>query len=97
MLNCVVDLPLLKTLTLWDTVFQAAKDFMKLLSGCPKLEKLKTSSVRVRAIDDFQVGDYLVPLLSMLIKADITFFEIPYTAVYNVKFLTVSRVCMYGI
>jgi hypothetical protein len=42
MLNCVVDLPLLKTLTLWDTVFQAAKDLMKLLSGCPKLEKLKT-------------------------------------------------------
>jgi hypothetical protein len=92
MLNCVVDLPLLKTLTLQDTVFQAGEDFMKLLSWCPKLEKLKTSSVRVRAIDGFQVGDYLVPLLSMLIKADITLFEIPYKAVYNVKSLTVSGV-----
>jgi hypothetical protein len=94
MLNCVVDLPLLKTLTLQDTVFQAGEDFMKLLSWCPKLEELKTCSVQ--ANQGFEVGDYLEPL-STLIKADITFFEIPYTAVYNVKFLTVSRVCMYGI
>ncbi|MCH96456.1 F-box/LRR-repeat protein, partial [Trifolium medium] len=86
---CIVNLPLLKTLTLDDVGFEAAEDFMKLISGCPKLEELKTSSVRAK--DGFQVGDYLKPL-STLIKADITLFEIPYKAVYNVKSLTVSGV-----
>ncbi|MCH83667.1 F-box/LRR-repeat protein [Trifolium medium] len=89
MFHCVVDLPLLKTLKLWNNVhFEVGKDFMKLLSRCPKLEDLKIRSVI--ANDGVRVGDYLKPL-STLINARISLFEVPYTAVFNVKYLTVSE------
>jgi hypothetical protein len=88
MLHCVVDLPLLKTLKLWGRVhFEVAKDFMKLLSGCPKLEDLEIRYFVV-ANDGVRVGDYLKPL-STLINAQISLSDVPYTAVYNVNYLAV--------
>ncbi|CAJ2648175.1 unnamed protein product [Trifolium pratense] len=84
MIDCSVDLPLLKTLYLFDISFKHMNDFMKLLSGCPKLENLETSYVN-GVKDD---GGYFKPL-SNLIKASISLFEVPFRAVYNVKTLTI--------
>lgn len=61
------------------------EDFMKLLSGCPVLEDLKTTFVQANA--GVAAGGYFKPL-SNLINADIRTFEVPFRAVYNVKLLT---------
>jgi hypothetical protein len=89
MLHCSVDLPSLKTLDLTYVEFEYMDDFMKLLSACPILENLKTSYVD--ATNEVTLGAYYKPL-SKLIKANIQLFEVPFRAVYNVKFLTVRRV-----
>ncbi|XP_058775433.1 putative FBD-associated F-box protein At3g50710 [Vicia villosa] len=70
-----VDLPLLKTLYMYDVCFHHIADFMKLLSGCPVLEKLST--VFVQANDRSATKVYFKPL-SKLITADILLFEIPF-------------------
>jgi hypothetical protein len=89
MLHCSVDLPSLETLDLTYVEFEYMDDFMKLLSACPILENLKTSYVD--ATNEVTLGAYYKPL-SKLIKANIQLFEVPFRAVYNVKFLTVRRV-----
>ncbi|XP_024630571.1 putative FBD-associated F-box protein At5g56440 [Medicago truncatula] len=85
-----VDLPSLKTLDLCFVCFQNSDDYMKLLSGSPKLEDLKTLyiklNVRSTAIENFEK-----PLLSNLIKANFRLFEVPFRAVYNVQFLNVLQ------
>ncbi|GAU25350.1 hypothetical protein TSUD_216880 [Trifolium subterraneum] len=89
MLHCSVDLPLLKTLDLSFVTFQDMEDVMKLISGCPILEKLRT--LDVKATSGVTLGGYYKPL-SKLIKANIHLFEVPLRAVYNVKFLTIWKV-----
>jgi len=89
--RCSVDLPSLKTLDLCFVSFQNRDYLMKLLSGCPKLEDLKTLYIQldigVAAIECFEK-----PLLSNLIKANFRLFEVPFRAVYNVKFLNILEV-----
>ncbi|XP_058769388.1 FBD-associated F-box protein At3g52670-like [Vicia villosa] len=82
-----VDLPSLKTLYMYDVCFHHIADFMKLLSGCPVLEKLST--VFVQANDRSATKVYFKPL-SKLITADIVLFEIPFKVVYNVQHLNIS-------
>jgi hypothetical protein len=53
MSDCSVDLPLLKTLDLFFVRFECMADFIKLLSGCPILENLKTSHVKTTARFDY--------------------------------------------
>jgi hypothetical protein len=89
MFHCSVDLPLLKTLDLFNVRFDDMENLIRLISRCPVLENLKTSTVDARGC--FTVGGYFKPL-TKLIKAHINLFEVPLTAVYNVKFLTIFRV-----
>ncbi|KEH27011.1 hypothetical protein MTR_6g083130 [Medicago truncatula] len=48
--HCYVDLPMLKTLQLFNIYFEVGKDFMKLISGCPELEDWKTTIVTHRTV-----------------------------------------------
>ncbi|MCH95765.1 F-box/LRR-repeat protein, partial [Trifolium medium] len=72
MFDCSVDLPLLKNLDLFFVRFECMEDFMKLLSGCPVLENLKTSYVKTTA--QFNMKGYGDPV-SELIKAEIHLFD----------------------
>jgi hypothetical protein len=102
---CSVDLPLLKTLDLRFVRFECMEDFMKLLSGCPILENLRTSYVKttahfrmVRHIDSMYElmeaveGGYSKPRLSKLIKADIHVFDVPLRGISGVQFLSLTGV-----
>ncbi|XP_050909560.1 F-box/LRR-repeat protein At3g59200 [Lathyrus oleraceus] len=82
-----VDLPSLKSLCLNDVRFHHIDHFMKLLSGCPVLERLSTMFVKVN--DRATAKGYFKPL-SKLIIAGIVLFEVPFKAVYNVQHLNVS-------
>lgn len=86
MFRSSVDLPSLKTLYMCFVSFEDMKDLMKLLSGCPMLENLKTICVDANA--GVTAGGYFKPL-SKLINADINLFEVPLRAVYNVQRLYV--------
>ncbi|MCI03085.1 F-box/LRR-repeat protein, partial [Trifolium medium] len=90
MFCCSVDLPLplLKTWDLYKVGFDDMENLMRLISGCPVLENLKTSFVEVSA--GVTAGGYFKPL-SNLIKADFNLFEVPLRAVYNVQFLTICQ------
>ncbi|MCI08650.1 F-box/LRR-repeat protein, partial [Trifolium medium] len=85
--RCSVDLPSLKTLDLYNVCFHNMKNLMRLISGCPILENLKTY---VKAKGGVRVGGYFKPL-SKLIKADIHLFEVPLKAVCNVQFLSIGQ------
>jgi hypothetical protein len=89
MFCCSVDLPMLKTLELFNVCFDDMENLIRLISGCPMLENLKTSSVGANA--GVTPGGYFKPL-SKLIKAHINLFEVPLRAVYNVQFLIIFRV-----
>jgi hypothetical protein len=89
MLHCSVDLPLLETLFLFDISLEDKKDFMKLLFGCPKLKSL--TICRVNANVGVPEGGYFKHL-SELKWACIELFNVPFKAVYNVKYLTVHGV-----
>ena len=91
MSRCLVDLPLLKTLDLCFVSFQNSDDFMKLLSGSPKLEDLKTLYIQLN-ICNTAIENFEKPLLTNLIKANFRLFEVPFRAVYNVQFLNVLQV-----
>ncbi|GAU33936.1 hypothetical protein TSUD_357360 [Trifolium subterraneum] len=88
MFHCSVDLPVLKTLDLFNVRFDAMENLMRLISGCPVLENLKTSYVVARVA--VTAGEYFKPL-SKLFKAHINLFEVPLRAVYNVQFLTIFQ------
>ncbi|CAI8588069.1 unnamed protein product [Vicia faba] len=85
--DCSVDLPMLKNLYLCDVRFHHMDDFMKLLSGCPELERL--TSLYVKANDMAPARGYTKPL-SKLILSTIRLFEVPFKAVYNVQHLNIS-------
>jgi hypothetical protein len=87
--GCSVDLPLLKKLDLNDILFKDMEDIMELLSGCPKLEDLSTHCVN--GTQGVLSGGYFKPL-TKLIKANFSLLEVPFTAVYNVQFLSVLEV-----
>jgi hypothetical protein len=89
MFHCSVDLPLLKTLDLFNVRFDDMENLIRLISRCPVLENLKTSTVDARGC--FTVGGYFKPL-TKLIKANFSLLEVPFTAVYNVQFLSVFEV-----
>ena len=93
MLHCSVDLPLLETLIMFQIFFKDTEDFMKLLFGCPKLEYLSIHGIKangtvVEANAGVPVGGYFKNL-TKLTRARISLFNVPFTAVYNVKFLSV--------
>ncbi|GAU19836.1 hypothetical protein TSUD_170620 [Trifolium subterraneum] len=92
MFRCSVDLPVLKALYLSDVCFKHMEDFMKLLSGCPKLLDLKTRDVM--ATTGITTGGCFKPL-SKLLHADIGLFEVPLRAVSNVEFLTLTKQWMW--
>ncbi|XP_058769381.1 FBD-associated F-box protein At3g52670-like [Vicia villosa] len=83
-----VDLPSLKILYMYDVCFHHIDDFMKLLSGCPVLERLIT--LYVEASNHDTTRGYIKPL-SKLILCGIRLFQVPFKAVYNVEILTISR------
>ncbi|AES96641.1 putative F-box domain, FBD domain, leucine-rich repeat domain, L domain-containing protein [Medicago truncatula] len=89
MVHCSVDLPLLETLFVFNIFFEDTKDFTKLLLGCPKLEYLAID--RVNANAGVPEGGYFKHL-SKLILACISLFNVPFKAVYNVKYLTVCEI-----
>ncbi|MCH87920.1 F-box/FBD/LRR-repeat protein, partial [Trifolium medium] len=103
--GCSVDLPLLKKLDLNDILFHDMEDIMELLSGCPKLEDLSTRFLfqdrYYPPLFSFQpngvIGTQGVTpreyfrALTKLIKANFNLFEVPFRAVYNVRFLSVSE------
>ncbi|WJX62825.1 hypothetical protein P8452_47780 [Trifolium repens] len=64
MFDCSVDLPLLKTLDLYFVRFECIEDFMKLLSGCPILENLKTLYVKTTAYFDNE--GYIDPMYELM-------------------------------
>ncbi|XP_058772224.1 putative FBD-associated F-box protein At3g50710 [Vicia villosa] len=82
--NFSVDLPLLKSLDLYDVNFYHMNKFMKLLSGSPKLEHLVTAYV-AGVWERYPEK----PLLYNLISADVSLYEVPLTALYNAQILTV--------
>jgi hypothetical protein len=84
--GCSVDLPLLKKLDLNAILFKDMEDIMELLSGCPNLEDLSTHCVN--GTQGVLCGGYFKPL-TKLIKANFSLLEVPFTAVYNVQFLSV--------
>ncbi|RHN55320.1 putative FBD domain, leucine-rich repeat domain, L domain-containing protein [Medicago truncatula] len=93
MLHCSVDLPLLETLIMSQISFKDTEDFMKLLFGCPKLEYLNIHGIKangtiVEANAGVPDGGYFKHL-SKLTRARISLFNVPFTAVYNVKFLSI--------
>ncbi|XP_003614128.3 putative FBD-associated F-box protein At5g56700 [Medicago truncatula] len=83
-----VDLPLLKTLTMFNIHLENIEDFMKLLSGCPILENLKTRYVKTTT--NVTTGGNFKSL-SKLNNADIRLFDLPFRAIYNVRFLRVHE------
>ena len=103
MFHCCVDLPLLETLSLIDVRLKDLEDLKKLIYGCPTLKDLKTSYVTatpyvtatdggvIAADGGLTAGEYSKPL-SRLIQANIRLFEVPFRAVPNVQFLTVTNV-----
>jgi len=91
MFRCSIHLPLLKTLTLCFVCFAHMTDLMKLLSGCLELENLKIKYAEVTTTAGLMTRGCFKPS-SKLIKAKIHLFDIPFRAVYNVKFLTVFEV-----
>jgi hypothetical protein len=64
MFDCSVDLPLLKTLDLYFVRFECMEDFIKLLSGCPILENLKTSYVKTTT--HFDREGYIDPMAKLI-------------------------------
>ncbi|GAU33930.1 hypothetical protein TSUD_357290 [Trifolium subterraneum] len=86
--SCSVDLPSLKTLYLESVSFHDMENLMRLISGCPILENLKTSCVKAKV--GVTIGGYLKPL-SKLIKADIHLFDFPLKVVCNVQFLSICQ------
>ncbi|MCH99532.1 F-box/LRR-repeat protein [Trifolium medium] len=46
MFRCSIDVPLLKTLDLFNVGFDDMENLMRLISGCPVLENLKTSLLK---------------------------------------------------
>jgi hypothetical protein len=87
-----VDLPLLKTLILMAVSFHDTVYFMKLLSGCPKLERLSTFLEEPCVANAGGPAEGCIKPLSKLIMAHICLFEVPFRAVYNVQILQVVGV-----
>ncbi|AES93781.1 putative F-box domain, FBD domain, leucine-rich repeat domain, L domain-containing protein [Medicago truncatula] len=90
MFRSSVHLPMLKILCMCSVRFEDKKDLMKLLSGCPQLENLKTRYTKALTNSMLKKAKTInFKPLSKLIKAKIHLFDIPFRAVYNVEFLTV--------
>jgi len=96
MFDCSAHLPLLKTLCLLSVRFQDTVDFMKLLSGCPKLKYLSTILVKPRVTTIEANGGVpakgYIKSLSKLVGASVCLFEVPLRALYNVQVLEVIGV-----
>ncbi|PNX90282.1 F-box/LRR-repeat protein, partial [Trifolium pratense] len=84
-----VNFPVLKTLHLKRVCFELHENLVKILSGCPMLEELKTKYLRVDSLVDSLVPKKeLEGLLPNLFKATISYDSIiPVTFVRNVESL----------
>ncbi|XP_057425621.1 putative F-box/FBD/LRR-repeat protein At3g56780 [Lotus japonicus] len=85
-----VDLPLLKTLHLMEVFFKKRKDLMMLLSGCPLLEDLNAPTVS-HLQNDCILGFRNLP---NLVKANLRALHVPFTILYNARFLRLDWVCI---
>jgi hypothetical protein len=86
--NLCVDLPSLKTLHFRVVSFKNKNDFMKLLNACPLLQDLHASYIKYDENNE-EAKEFKSLSLSKLVRANISSKDVPFTAIYNVEFVSI--------